>query len=152
MSKFQAASLFILVGLFAGGSCGKASLGFQAPDGSTVTLSESQTITLTQTQDVIFSATVRDSLDSPLNGIEVIITCVTSAGSGCDLYDSATGDISDASTLVLQTSSKFTTDSSGRKQLRARLVPPGNLGVTTYDATISADIHVDSKQTTITVE
>ena len=151
--KFKTGKIFLLILLglviVSGLQCNSAPDGFSAPFGSTVAITGADAVTLTS--DGLFLINVAVTVDgSPGNGIFVIATC-----NNCTFYDKADGEdatIPVASRLQQVTSPyTFKTNGSGSYPLVIGLSAPSNLGVTSYEAVIGADIEVNSATAKITV-
>jgi hypothetical protein len=137
-------------------SCNAAPDGFNAPLNSTVSVPDSVDIKMSGPEvRIITDVSVAGPIGvsggvGPLNDIFVTATCFN-----CMIYDWPAGtDHVDASLAELQGSSyTFTTDRRGRYTLVVWVDNPqsGPLGVSSYEATFTASIGVDSSEMKINV-
>ncbi len=137
--------------------CNDAPDGFNARSGSTISLSEDTSIETTTDGLLLMTVSVSQTIGTtqtsttgPANGVFVIATCTK-----CSIFDKADGE-----SITLPVASRlqavsnpytFKTDDRGTYSLVLGISAPANLGETSYQAKLTADIGVAASTMTISV-
>lgn len=134
-------------------SCNPAAEGFGAPSGSTVEIKGPASVQGGQDSYVLVTVSVKVPFQDALvpgNNIFASVNCLR-----CTLFDRAAGQNATLpdSTKVVEVSNpySFSTNSNGSYQVVVKLDDPANLGVTTYEAKVLADIGVANAEFIINV-
>ncbi|HMQ11784.1 MAG TPA: hypothetical protein PKC21_10305 [Oligoflexia bacterium] len=140
---FFSVALITVVGLIL--ACNQGPIGYRAPSGSTITISEAAT----------YSITAGNSVSAPVSGLVTVPSSSAEGGSlpgnniyvtlTCDACEFIGGDGSSLGTFV-----EMTTDSSGIYSIAVLLQSPFQFGLDEYDATVTASIGVASISTKLT--
>lgn len=126
-------------------SCNQGPIGFRAPSGSTITISDGAT----------YSIPAGNSVTAPITGL---VTVPSSVGEGgtlpgnniyltltCEACEFVNGEGASLGTFV-----EMTTDSSGTYSIAVLLLSPFQFALEEYDAKITASIGVATVSTTLT--
>jgi hypothetical protein len=133
------------------GSCNEGVNGFNAPTGSSVTLPDGGSSKIFVDTFVFISGHVVLDSGVPGNSIDVRLFC-----ENCDLYDTdppgRTDEITDTSELVFQGPIyNIKTNDRGGFDIVVLLRTPSFYGLTSYEASLTADIGVNFAETTFSV-